>query len=228
MLRLANVDPLPRPSDRVLRSVLQAAQAKNFDLALSKIDQIQIQLTAWRDALAAAKLAADSPAEPEKVPEPPAESVPFSINVTHTPVKCPRKSAEGATMKVHYVGKLVATGKIFASSFHTGSQPFRFILGSDEVLPAWNDGLSGMCEGERRRLMVPWNMGYGAKGGKGVPAYSDLQVSRPICKRHVLLMCTADPVPHCLLRCQYDFELVEMNLPKIPKGKKDSSKKAEL
>jgi FKBP-type peptidyl-prolyl cis-trans isomerase 2 len=56
--------------------------------------------------------------------------------------------------------------------------PFRFVLGSDEVIAAWNDGLVGMCEGERRRLMVPWAMGYGAKGGKGVPPYSDLQVRR--------------------------------------------------
>ena len=102
-------------------------------------------------------------------------------------------------MKVHYVGKLVATGKIFTSSFHTGSQPFRFTLGSDEVISAWNQGLTDMCEGERRRLMVPWDMAYGAKGTKGVPPYSDLQ---------------------------YDFELVELSVPKIPKKK--GKAKAEL
>ena len=70
-------------------------------------------------------------------------------------------------MKVHYVGKLIATGKIFGSSFHTGSQPFRFTLGSDDVVEAWNRGLVGMCEGERRRLMVPYDLAYGAKGAKG-------------------------------------------------------------
>ena len=63
-----------------------------------------------------------------------AESVEFSINSTHIPDKCPRKSEEGAVMKVHYVGRLLSTNKIFASSFHTGSQPFRFVLGSDEVI----------------------------------------------------------------------------------------------
>ena len=57
-------------------------------------------------------------------------------------------------------------------------------------------GLDGMCEGERRRIMVPWDMGYGVKGTKGVPPYSDLQ---------------------------YDFELVELSLPKIPKSKKGKS-----
>ena len=96
-------------------------------------------------------------------------------------------------MRVHYVGKLVATGKIFATSFHTGSQPYRFILGSDEVVAGWNEGLLDMCEGERRRLMVPWDMAYGSTGKKGVPPFSDLQ---------------------------YDLELVEMSLPKIPKSKK--------
>ena len=54
--------------------------------------------------------------------------------------------------------------------------PLRFTLGGDEVIDAWNQGLLGMCEGERRRLMVPWTMGFGAKGDKGVPPYSDLQV----------------------------------------------------
>jgi len=101
-------------------------------------------------------------------------------------------------MKVHYVGKLIATKKIFASSFHTGSQPYRFVLGSEDVLAAWSEGLAGMCEGERRRLIVPWDKAYGAAGTKGVPPYSDLQ---------------------------YDFELVELSLPKIPRTK---SSKAEL
>ena len=143
-----------------------------------------------------AKRDADSPPVPEAAPEPPEESVPFSTNTTFLPAKCPRKSIEGATMRVHYVGKLVATGKIFATSFHTGSQPYRFILGSDEVVAGWNEGLLDMCEGERRRLMVPWDMAYGSTGKKGVPPFSDLQ---------------------------YDLELVEMSLPKIPKSKKGKS-----
>ena len=175
----------------------QAAQAKNYELALSKVDQVLTLAQEWKKALAAAKSDSESPPVPEQAPQPPAESVPFSINSTHVPAKCPRKSVEGATMKVHYVGKLIKTGKIFASSFHTGSQPLRFILGSNDVIAAWKEGLLGMCEGERRRLMVPWDKGYGEKGGKGVPPYSDLQ---------------------------YDFELAELSVPKIPKTKA----KAEL
>ena len=172
--------------------IVQGTQSKSYDVALAKVEQLRGELKRWEDAIAAAKDSANAPPAPEAVVEPPAESVPFSANSTHVPAKCTRKSAEGATMKVHYVGKLVATGKIFASSFHTGSQPFRFTLGTDDVISAWNQGLADMCEGERRRLMVPWHMAYGEKGGKGVPPYSDLQ---------------------------YDFELVELSLPKIPKKK---------
>lgn len=181
---------------QTLGSATVAANAKNYDLAQSKLDLLVEQIGQWRAVLAEKKKEAEAPAVPEAAPEPPAESVPFSINSTHIPAKCPRKSVEGAVMKVHYVGRLIKNNKIFASSFHTGSMPLRFVLGTDDVVAAWNQGLLDMCEGERRRLMVPWDLGYGEKGGKGVPPYSDLQ---------------------------YDFELVELSLPKIPKGKKAKS-----
>lgn len=148
-------------------------------------------LEQWKVQLADSKREAENPVE-KAAPKPPDEATPFSAESTHTPEKCTRKAVEGAVMKVHYVGKLVSTGKIFASSFHTGSQPLKFKLGSDEVVAGWNKGLGGMCEGERRRLMVPWDMGYGEKGHKGVPPFSDLQ---------------------------YDFELVELHNPANPRGK---------
>lgn len=172
--------------------VSQAAKSSDYATAFAKLDAMMAQIDAWRAVLQAQQRDAAAPPVEQAAPEPPAEKVDFSINSTHIPDKCPRKSVEGATMKVHYVGKLIATGKIFGSSFHTGSQPFRFTLGSDDVVEAWNRGLVGMCEGERRRLMVPYDLAYGAKGAKGVPPYSDLQ---------------------------YDFELVELSLPKVKKGK---------
>ena len=69
--------------------------------------------------------------------------------------------------------------------------PLRFVLGSDEVIDAWNQGLLGMCEGERRRLMVPWSMGFGAKGDKGVPPYADLQARMRRTPRPTRLALTA-------------------------------------
>ncbi len=242
------------PYARNTRPRHQAAKDGNFDVALSKIEQIEKLAAEWRASLTAAKKESLNPTEPAAAPEPPAEKTPFSINVTFTPEKCRRKAVEGATLKVHYVGKLVATGKIFGSSFHTGSQPFRFKLGSEEVVKGWNDGLLDMCEGERRRLMVPWDMAYGEKGYKGVPPYSDLQVRQPAARRaprarrahteprvHRQLLPTLDqPCRHAavrvrtptppLLTWQYDIELVELSMPVSYKetGKKKKGQRDEL
>jgi FKBP-type peptidyl-prolyl cis-trans isomerase len=186
---------------QTLGSASIAYKESNFDGTLSKLEQLQKTIAEWRIAVVAKQAAGAVPVEPEKEPEPPAESVEFSMNQTHVPDKCKRQAEEGATMRVHYVGKLLTgTKKMFASSFHTGSTPFKFKLGSSDVIDAWNRGLLGMCEGERRRLLVPWHMGYGKAGTKGVPPYSDLQ---------------------------YDLELIELSNPKLPppskKGKKAPS-----
>ena len=112
------------------------------------------------------------------IPEP-AE---FHIKVTHVPKRvCTRKTAVGSTLKVHFVGKLLKDGKkgkAFDSSFHTGSMPYKFVLGSDggAKVEGWNKGLVGMCQGERRSLVVPYTLGYGEKGIPGkVPPYSNLK-----------------------------------------------------
>jgi len=178
---------------QTLGSANIASKEGNFDTATSKLDQIMLQVKDWKTALAEAKAQAAAPVEAAAAPEPPAESIEYEMTVTHTPAKCPRKSVEGSVMRVHFVGKVIKTKKVFDSSFHTGSMPKRFVLGSDEVMDVWNKGLQDMCEGERRRLMVPWSMGFGAEGGKGVPPYSDLQ---------------------------YDFELTELSNPKISKKMK--------
>jgi len=169
---------------QTLGSASIAEKAGEFSKALSKLSELEGLLSKWRDALTVAQQEARAPKPADEPLLPPDESIEFSVNRTHIPERCTRTSQTGSTMKVHYVGKLVKTGKMFASSFHTGSQPFRFVLGSKDVIDAWNQGLLDMCEGERRRLMVPWTLGYGEEGTKGVPPYSDLQ---------------------------YDFELVELS-----------------
>merc|ERR1719393_143959 len=149
---------------QTLGSARAAEESKSYDTAFAKLDQMTQQIAEWRTAMETAQREAAEPAKAAAAPEPPAESVEFSIEDTHVPAKCPRKSENGAVMKVHYVGKLLSTNKIFASSFHTGSMPFRFVLGGDEVIDGWNQGLGDMCEGGRRRLKVPWDLAYGEKG----------------------------------------------------------------
>ena len=191
---------------QTLGSTKIAHMQKDYKLALEKITQLETIVASWKTQIVAAREAEANPPAPEEAPQPPAESVEFFVNTTFEPKKCSRRAQLGATMKVQYVGKLFADAKvvdgklvggtkskqkIFASSFHTGSLPYSFKLGSSDVVEAWNKGLEGMCEGERRRLIVPWNMAHGAKGTKGVPPYSDVQ---------------------------YDLELVELSNPRVAKN----------
>lgn len=101
--------------------------------------------------------------------------VALDINVTSLPDSCSRRSEEGSTLKVHYIGKLAATGKIFDSSFHTGSLPVKVVVGGDEHLAGWNEGLLGMCVGERRTLTIPPELGFGSRGTSLVPPNAVLQ-----------------------------------------------------
>ena len=74
---------------------------------------------------------------------------------------------------VHYKGKLKATGEIFDSSY-SRNQPFKVTLGAHQVIQGWEQGLLGLCAGEKIRLFVPSNLGYGTKSVSKIPPNSDL------------------------------------------------------
>lgn len=73
---------------------------------------------------------------------------------------------DGDTLVVHYTGTL-ADGKKFDSSRDRG-QPFEVTLGQRRVIAGWEQGLQGMKVGERRKLTIPPELGYGARGAGGV------------------------------------------------------------
>jgi len=71
---------------------------------------------------------------------------------------------------MHYTGWLYtngAKGKKFDSSLDRG-QPFSFTIGQGQVIPGWDEGVSTMKVGGKRTLIIPSELGYGARGAGGV------------------------------------------------------------
>ena len=77
-----------------------------------------------------------------------------------------RHRKAGATVDVHYTGWLL-DGTKFDSSVDRG-KPFSFHLGAGEVIRGWDEGVAGMKVGGKRKLRIPAELGYGARGAGGV------------------------------------------------------------
>jgi len=76
--------------------------------------------------------------------------------------ECTIKSRKGDKLSMHYTGKL-EDGTEFDSSIPRGS-PLDFTLGMGQVIKGWDQGLMGMCQGEKRKLSIPPHLGYGESG----------------------------------------------------------------
>lgn len=72
----------------------------------------------------------------------------------------------GQDVVVHYTGWLT-DGRKFDSSKDRGD-PFRFGLGRGQVIAGWDEGVAGMAVGGQRKLTIPPELGYGARGAGGV------------------------------------------------------------
>jgi len=76
------------------------------------------------------------------------------------------EATAGNTVVVHYTGWLT-NGEKFDSSLDR-NDPFSFGLGRGQVIAGWDEGVQGMKIGGKRKLTIPPELGYGARGAGGV------------------------------------------------------------
>ncbi|MEZ5740885.1 MAG: FKBP-type peptidyl-prolyl cis-trans isomerase [Burkholderiaceae bacterium] len=98
------------------------------------------------------------------------KTLPSGLQVADTVVGDGEQAQSGQHVSVHYTGWLYVEGEKgakFDSSKDRG-QPFDFPLGAGHVIRGWDEGVAGMKIGGTRQLIIPPNLGYGARGAGGV------------------------------------------------------------
>ena len=96
--------------------------------------------------------------------------MPNGLKYTDTKAGDGATAASGNKVSVHYTGWLYnngAKGAKFDSSVDRG-QPFQFTLGAHQVIAGWDEGVAGMKVGGKRTLIIPPELGCGARGAGGV------------------------------------------------------------
>jgi peptidylprolyl isomerase len=87
-----------------------------------------------------------------------------------------RRARNGDSLVVDYVLTVWSTGREVDASWGR-RDPFRFPLGAGNVIPGWDQGLVGMREGGRRRLIIPPALAYGETGSEPIIGPNETLVS---------------------------------------------------
>merc|ERR1711942_394507 len=94
--------------------------------------------------------------------EPEVKDSGLKVEYVSKPDTCDKVARNGDMLSMHYTGTL-EDGKKFDSSYDR-SEPFKFQIGVGQVIKGWEEGVLGMCVGEKRKLIVPPALGYGDQG----------------------------------------------------------------
>ena len=97
-------------------------------------------------------------------------TTPSGLKFTDSKIGTGASPKTGQTCVMHYTGWLYqdgAKGKKFDSSLDRG-EPFEFAIGKGEVIGGWDEGVATMKAGGKRTLIIPPQLGYGARGAGGV------------------------------------------------------------
>ena len=129
-------------------------------------------LTGAAAAFTVLALIAASPVPPAAAQGAPGKmsELPSGLKYTDSKPGAGAAATAGHKVSVHYTGWLVnkgEKGKKFDSSLDRG-EPFSFTLGGGQVIKGWDQGVAGMKVGGKRTLVIPPELGYGARGAGGV------------------------------------------------------------
>ena len=97
-------------------------------------------------------------------------TTPSGLKIEDTKVGEGASPATGQTCVMHYTGWLYENGqkgRKFDSSVDRG-EPFEFPIGTGRVIKGWDEGVASMKVGGKRTLIIPPELGYGARGAGGV------------------------------------------------------------
>lgn len=95
---------------------------------------------------------------------------PSGLQIIDTVEGSGAEAKAGQTVTVHYTGWFYRNGEQGAKfdSSRDRNEPFQFPLGAGMVIKGWDHGFAGMKVGGQRTLIIPPEMGYGARGAGGV------------------------------------------------------------
>merc|ERR1711874_756866 len=103
----------------------------------------------------------------------------LKVELLSKPDSCDKMARNGDMLTMHYTGTL-EDGTKFDSSVDR-NEPFKFQIGVGQVIKGWEEGVLGMCVGEKRKLIVPPELGYGDQGAGdiipgGATLYFDIEL----------------------------------------------------